>query len=113
MSRNMSRDTLPTYDLHNLYVTTGGHNVALEIQATIPITAEQPSTVKPMMRGVNITFVVTGLAYFAVSIVGFWAFGTSVADNVLMSFARGPRSWVVAMAGEQLIFVARLSNSFR
>ena len=78
---------------------SGGHNVALEIQATIPITSEQPSTVKPMMRGVNITFVVTGLAYFAVSIVGFWAFGTSVADNVLMSFARGPRSWVVAMAG--------------
>jgi hypothetical protein len=43
--------------------------------------------------------VVTGLAYFAVSIVGFYAFGTSVADNVLLSFKNGPYSWVVAMAG--------------
>ncbi|KAF8060318.1 LHT2 [Scenedesmus sp. PABB004] len=77
----------------------GGHNVALEIQATIPIGGKHPaSSVPAMMRGVNITFVVTGLAYFGVSIVGFWAFGIGVADNVLLSFTHGPYSWVVAMA---------------
>lgn len=75
--------------------------MALEIQATLPVNERFPSTVPRMMRGVNITFVVTGLAYFAVSIVGFYAFGTSVADNVLLSFAKGPHSWVVAMAGER------------
>ena len=77
----------------------GGHNVALEIQATLPIDQQHPSSVPAMMKGVNVTFIATGLAYFAVSIVGFWAFGTAVADNVLLSFARGPHSWVVAMAG--------------
>jgi hypothetical protein len=45
--------------------------------------------------------VITGIAYFAVAISGFYAFGTGVADNVLLSFAKGPTSWVVAMAGVQ------------
>jgi hypothetical protein len=40
----------------------GGHNVALEIQATIPVSGQQPSTVPAMMRGVNVTFIVTGEA---------------------------------------------------
>jgi hypothetical protein len=43
--------------------------------------------------------IITGIAYFAVAISGFYAFGTGVADNVLLSFAKGPTSWVVAMAG--------------
>jgi hypothetical protein len=34
----------------------GGHNIALEIQATLP----QPPTVRRMMRGVHIAFVITG-----------------------------------------------------
>jgi hypothetical protein len=42
----------------------GGHNVALEIQATIPIGGKYPlSTVQRMMRGVNVTFVVTGACW--------------------------------------------------
>ncbi|KAF8065609.1 LHT2 [Scenedesmus sp. PABB004] len=77
----------------------GGHNVALEIQATIPIGGKHPaSSVPAMMRGVNATFILTGLIYFGVSVVGFWAFGTGVADNVLLSFTHGPHSWAVAMA---------------
>jgi ABC-type phosphate/phosphonate transport system permease subunit len=77
----------------------GGHNVALEIQATLPINAQHKSTVPRMEKGVHITFVVTALAYFLVSIFGFYAFGTGVADNVLLTFSHGPTSWVVAMAG--------------
>lgn len=77
----------------------GGHNVALEIQATIPVGGKHPLTTVPaMMRGVNVTFVVTGLCYFLVSIVGFYAFGTAVSDNVLAAFEHGPRSGVVAAA---------------
>uniref|UniRef100_A0A383W7B9 Amino acid transporter transmembrane domain-containing protein n=1 Tax=Tetradesmus obliquus TaxID=3088 RepID=A0A383W7B9_TETOB len=76
----------------------GGHNVALEIQATLPINAQHKSTVPRMEKGVHITFVVTALAYFLVAIVGFYAFGTGVADNVLLTFSHGPTSWVVAMA---------------
>jgi hypothetical protein len=43
-----------------VFFAYGGHNVALEIQATIGITEKNPSTVKPMMRGVNWTFLITG-----------------------------------------------------
>jgi hypothetical protein len=43
-----------------IFFAYGGHNVALEIQATIGITQKNPSTVRPMMRGVNWTFLVTG-----------------------------------------------------
>lgn len=44
-----------------IFFAYGGHNVALEIQATIGITERNPSTVRPMMRGVNWTFLVTGV----------------------------------------------------
>jgi hypothetical protein len=44
-----------------VFFAYGGHNVALEIQATIPIGGKHPlSTVPAMMRGVNVTFIITG-----------------------------------------------------
>jgi hypothetical protein len=89
--------TLP----HNIAATlpAGGHNIALEIQATIPVGADSnQSSVPIMMRGVHWTFVATGLCYFGVSIVGFWAFGTAVPENVLFAFSAGPYAWVFAMA---------------
>ncbi|WIA23691.1 hypothetical protein OEZ85_000385 [Tetradesmus obliquus] len=88
-----------------------GHNVALEIQATLPRTEAHPTTVKPMMKGINITFIITGIAYFAVAIAGFYAFGTGVADNVLMSFAKGPTSWVVAMA--DMFVVVHVASAYQ
>jgi hypothetical protein len=33
-----------------------------------------------------------------VSILGFYAFGTDVSDNVLLAFEKGPHHWVVTMA---------------
>jgi hypothetical protein len=44
-----------------IFFAYGGHNVALEIQATIGITEKNPTTVRPMMRGVNWTFFITGV----------------------------------------------------
>jgi hypothetical protein len=44
-----------------VFFAYGGHNVALEIQATIGITEKHPSTVRPMMIGVHWTFVITGM----------------------------------------------------
>jgi len=90
--------------LTTVFFAYGGHNVALEIQATIPVGGKHPaSSVPAMMRGVNITFIVTGLCYFGVSILGFWAFGTAVGDNVLLAFQPGPHSWVVAMANIMVV----------
>lgn len=80
-------------------IPAGGHNVAVEIQATLPMGGKHPNTSVPaMMKGVNVTFILTGLCYFGVACVGFWAFGTGVTENVLMAFSKGPNHWVVAMA---------------
>jgi hypothetical protein len=46
-----------------LFHVAGGHNVALEIQATIPVGNSKPlSTIPDMMKGVNVTFLVSSTA---------------------------------------------------
>jgi hypothetical protein len=56
----------------------GGHNIALEIQATLPSTPEHPSTINRMMRGVWAAFILTPVCYYSVAISGYWAFGRAV-----------------------------------
>lgn len=68
-----------------------GHNVVLEIQATIP----SPSK-KPMMKGVNFAYVIVALCYFPVAFVGYAVFGSSVEDNVLISLEKP--AWLIIMA---------------
>ncbi|XP_022152540.1 lysine histidine transporter-like 5 [Momordica charantia] len=72
-----------------------GHSVALEIQATIPSTEETPSKV-PMWRGVIVAYVIVAVCYIAVSISGYWAFGISVEDDVLVSLENP--TWLIAAA---------------
>jgi hypothetical protein len=50
-----------------------GHNVVLEIQATIPSTPERPSK-KPMWKGAVVAYVIVAACYFPASLVGYWAF---------------------------------------
>ncbi|KVI06175.1 Amino acid transporter, transmembrane [Cynara cardunculus var. scolymus] len=64
-----------------------GHNVVLEIQATIPSTPESPSK-KPMWRGVVFAYIVVALCYFPVAMIGYWTFGDSVEDNIMISLER-------------------------
>ncbi|WIA19602.1 hypothetical protein OEZ85_005540 [Tetradesmus obliquus] len=90
--------------LTSILFAYGGHNVALEIQATIPVGGRHPLTTIPaMMKGVNVTFLVTGLCYFGVTIAGFHAFGTAVPDNVLGAFAHGSHFWVVSAANLMVV----------
>lgn len=72
-----------------------GHNVVLEIQATIPSTPEKPSK-GPMWRGVVIAYIVVALCYFPVALVGYRMFGTSVDDNILITLEKP--AWLIAMA---------------
>ncbi|EEF51835.1 lysine histidine transporter 1 [Ricinus communis] len=72
-----------------------GHNVVLEIQATIPSTPEKPSK-KPMWKGVVFAYIVVALCYFPVAFAGYWVFGNKVEDNILISLEK-PR-WLVAAA---------------
>ncbi|WCJ38685.1 Transmembrane amino acid transporter family protein [Euphorbia peplus] len=72
-----------------------GHNVVLEIQATIPSTPEVPSKI-PMWKGVVLAYIVVAICYFPVALVGYWYFGNSVEDNILISLEKP--TWLIAMA---------------
>ncbi|KAF5739560.1 putative amino acid transporter [Tripterygium wilfordii] len=72
-----------------------GHNVVLEIQATIPSTPDKPSK-GPMWRGVIIAYLVVALCYFPVALVGYYVFGNLVEDNILISLEKP--TWLIVMA---------------
>ncbi|XP_044466236.1 lysine histidine transporter 1-like isoform X1 [Mangifera indica] len=72
-----------------------GHNVVLEIQATIPSTPEKPSK-GPMWNGVVIAYIVVALCYFPVALVGYYMFGNEVEDNILISLQKP--TWLIVMA---------------
>lgn len=72
-----------------------GHNVVLEIQATIPSTPEKPSK-KPMWMGVIVAYIIVAICYFPVAILGYWIFGNAVDDNILITLEK-PR-WLIAAA---------------
>ncbi|KAJ0844053.1 putative amino acid transporter, transmembrane domain-containing protein [Helianthus annuus] len=71
-----------------------GHNVVLEIQATIPSTPEKPSK-GPMWRGVVVAYIVVALCYFPVALIGYYMFGNAVDDNILISLEK-PKWLIVA-----------------
>lgn len=85
-----------------------GHNVVLEIQATIPSTPETPSK-KPMWRGVVFAYIVVALCYFPVAMIGYWVFGNTVEDNVLISLERPP----VIVAIANLFVVIHVIGSYQ
>ncbi|XWS22679.1 hypothetical protein CRYUN_Cryun29cG0056800 [Craigia yunnanensis] len=72
-----------------------GHNVVLEIQATIPSTPEKPSKY-PMWKGVVVAYIIVAICYFPVAFVGYWAFGNMVDDNILLSLEKP--AWLIAAA---------------
>ncbi|KAJ7970699.1 lysine histidine transporter 1 [Quillaja saponaria] len=85
-----------------------GHNVALEIQATIPSTPDKPSK-GPMWRGVVVAYIVVALCYFPVALTGYWMFGNSVEDNVLISLKKP--AWLIAAAN--LFVVIHVIGSYQ
>ncbi|KAJ8768083.1 hypothetical protein K2173_021023 [Erythroxylum novogranatense] len=72
-----------------------GHNVVLEIQATIPSTPEKRSK-GPMWKGVVIAYIIVALCYFPVALIGYWMYGNSVQDDILISLEKPV--WLIAMA---------------
>ncbi|KAM7509239.1 hypothetical protein LguiA_019692 [Lonicera macranthoides] len=72
-----------------------GHNVVLEIQATIPSTPEKPSK-GPMWKGVVVAYIVVAICYFPVALIGYWMFGNAVSDNILITLEKP--NWLIAMA---------------
>ncbi|KAL1314696.1 hypothetical protein AAHE18_16G207600 [Arachis hypogaea] len=72
-----------------------GHNVVMEIQATIPSTPEKPSKA-PMWKGVVVAYIVVAFCYFPVALIGYWIFGNSVEDDIFSSLKKP--NWLIAMA---------------
>ncbi|CAN4079135.1 unnamed protein product [Withania somnifera] len=85
-----------------------GHNVVLEIQATIPSTPEKPSK-GAMWRGVVVAYIIVAVCYFPVAVVGYWVFGNSVQDNVLVSLEKP--TWLIVMAN--LFVVVHVIGSYQ
>jgi amino acid permease len=85
-----------------------GHNVVLEIQATIPSTPDKPSK-KPMWKGVVVAYIVIAACYFPVAMIGYWAFGNGVDDNILVTLNK-PK-WLIAMAN--MTVVVHLIGSYQ
>jgi len=109
------RDTTVSNNVFGVFNALGqvafayaGHNVVLEIQATIPTTPEKPSKI-PMWRGVIVAYIVVAICYFPVALVGYWAFGQTVGDNVLITLGK-PR-WLIAMAN--LMVVVHVIGSYQ
>ncbi|XP_060192946.1 lysine histidine transporter 1-like [Lycium barbarum] len=84
-----------------------GHNVVLEIQATIPSTPEKPSK-GPMWRGV-VAYIIVAVCYFPVALIGYWVFGNSVQDNILISLNKP--TWLIVMAN--LFVVVHVIGSYQ
>lgn len=85
-----------------------GHAVALEIQATIPSTPEKPSR-GPMWKGAVFAYFINAVCYFPVALIGYWAFGQDVPDNVLVALQRPP--WLIAAAN--LMVVIHVIGSYQ
>ncbi|CAH1423455.1 unnamed protein product [Lactuca virosa] len=51
-----------------------GHNLILEIQATMPSSEKHPSTV-PMWKGVKVSYTIIAMCLFPLAIGGYWAYG--------------------------------------
>lgn len=85
-----------------------GHNVVLEIQATIPSTPSNPSK-GPMWKGVVVAYVVVALCYFPVALVGYGVFGNAVSENILISLKTPV--WAIAFAN--LFVVMHVIGSYQ
>lgn len=85
-----------------------GHNVVLEIQSTIPSTVEKPSK-GPMWRGVLVAYIIVAICYFPVALLGYWAFGNAVEDDILSSLQHP--TWLIATAN--LMVVVHVLGSYQ
>lgn len=57
-----------------------GHNLILEIQATMPSDEKHPSRV-PMWRGVKLAYLLVATCLFPLAIGGYWAYGQLIPAN--------------------------------
>ncbi|KAL6010365.1 hypothetical protein ACLOJK_000796 [Asimina triloba] len=85
-----------------------GHGIVLEIQATVPSTPGKPSKIT-MWKGAVVAYFTTAICYFPTAMVGYWAFGQVVDDNLLLALKRP--EWLIAAAN--LMVVIHVIGSYQ
>ncbi|KAJ1434785.1 Amino acid transporter, transmembrane domain [Sesbania bispinosa] len=61
-----------------------GHNLVLEIQATMPSTFKHPARV-PMWKGAKVAYFFIAMCLFPVAIGGFWAYGNQMPNGGILT----------------------------
>ncbi|KAG6470901.1 hypothetical protein ZIOFF_071981 [Zingiber officinale] len=61
-----------------------GHNLALEIQATMPSTFKHPAHVS-MWRGAKVAYLLIAMCLFPIAIGGFWAYGNLMPQGGILN----------------------------
>ncbi|XP_073045536.1 lysine histidine transporter-like 8 [Primulina eburnea] len=85
-----------------------GHNLILEIQATMPSSEKHPSSV-PMWRGVKFAYLIVALCLFPLAIGGYWAYGRMIPPNggmlvaVFAFHGRDVARWVLGLISSFVI----------
>ncbi|KAG0457005.1 hypothetical protein HPP92_022162 [Vanilla planifolia] len=90
-----------------------GHNLVLEIQATMPSSVKHPSRV-PMWRGVKAAYLLVAFCSYPIAICGFWAYGNQIPTNgilqALYAFHGRDTSQVVLGLTSLLVVINGLSS---
>ncbi|KAH9604894.1 hypothetical protein KSS87_013654 [Heliosperma pusillum] len=88
-----------------------GHNLILEIQATMPSCEKHPSRV-PMWKGVKYAYLLVAMCLYPISIGGYWAYGNQIPKDwgmltVLYKFhGRDTSKFILALSALFLIINA-------
>eukprot|EP00252_Welwitschia_mirabilis_P006898 TRINITY_DN1784_c0_g1_i1.p1 TRINITY_DN1784_c0_g1~~TRINITY_DN1784_c0_g1_i1.p1 ORF type:complete len:540 (-),score=25.32 TRINITY_DN1784_c0_g1_i1:523-2142(-) len=61
-----------------------GHNLALEIQATMPSSLKHPAHI-PMWRGAKVAYVLIAMCLFPIAIGGYWAYGVLMPSSGMLT----------------------------
>ncbi|CAN6722469.1 unnamed protein product [Malus baccata var. baccata] len=93
-----------------------GHNLTLEIQATMPSSEKKPSHV-PMWRGVKVAYLMVAMCLFPLAIGGYWAYGHMIPPNggmltaIYQYHGRDTSQWVLSLTS--LFVVINAVSSFQ
>ncbi|KAJ6346258.1 hypothetical protein OIU78_008818 [Salix suchowensis] len=91
-----------------------GHNLVLEIQATMPSSEKHPSRV-PMWKGAKAAYAVIAACLFPLAIGGFWAYGQRIPKNgglqsAFYAYRRNDTSQFIMGLVSLLIIINALSS---
>jgi hypothetical protein len=91
-----------------------GHNVVLEIQATLPSKPGRPSKIA-MWRGVFGAYVIVAACYFPLAIICYWAYGNQLAaySNILQFQGTLPDNYKGILTAANVMLIIHILGSYQ